>query len=97
MYLKNGKNKITSYYSFKTLHDLINADEKNENLGERFFKAVVVDILVENLESREDLKYKMSEEDIEKIADEMINNEVIWEVIEEHINNSLLDYKIEEV
>lgn len=97
MYLKNGKNKITSYYSFKILQDLINADEKNENLGKRFFKAVVVDILVENLGSREDLKYKMSEEDIEKVADEMINNEVIWEVIEEHINNSLLDYKIEEV
>ena len=40
-----------------------------------------------------DYNYSISENEIEKVANEILQNNVIWEVIDEHISQELWKYE----
>ena len=80
------KNKKLNYEEIKELNNKMQ-DIKNE-----YWKSIVVGF-IENVMEIGDYNYNISENDIEKIANEILQNNVIWEVIDEHISQELWKYE----
>lgn len=92
MYLEDSNKKLKTYKEFEELNNLVNDDTTNFNIGVRFFKCLIVSFL-ENISQTGDYKYSISEEEINKIANNLMNNNVVWEVIDEHISQELMNYE----
>lgn len=80
------KNKKLNYEEIKELNNKMQ-DIKNE-----YWKSIVVGF-IENVMEVEDYNYSISENEIEKVADEISRNDIIWEVIDEHISQELGQYE----
>lgn len=94
MYLKDENKKMNSFKEFEELYNLQEKDNNNFNIAFKFFKYFVISN-IENLKNNEDYNYSISEKDINKIADSLVNNDTIWEIIDEHIEEELSNYEIE--
>ena len=81
------KNKKLNYEEIKELNNKIQ-DIKNE-----YWKSIVIGF-IENVMEVGDYNYSISENEIEKVADEISRNDIIWEVIDEHISQELGQYEI---
>lgn len=81
------KNKKLNYEEIKELNNKMQ-DIKNE-----YWKSIVVGF-IENVMEIGDYDYNISENEIEKVANEILQNNVIWEVIDEHISQELGQYEI---
>ena len=80
------KNKKLNYEEIKELNNKMQ-DIKNE-----YWKSIVVGF-IENVMEVGDYDYNISENEIEKVANEILQNNVIWEVIDEHISQELWKYE----
>lgn len=94
MYLKDENKKMNSFKEFEELYNLQEKDNNNFNIAFKFFKYFVISN-IENLKNNEDYNYSISEKDINKIADNLVNNDTIWEIIDEHIGEELSNYEVE--
>lgn len=94
MYLKDENKKMNSFKEFEELYNLQEKDNNNFNIAFKFFKYFVISN-IENLKNNEDYNYSISEKDINKIADNLVNNDTIWEIIDEHIEEELSNYEVE--
>lgn len=94
MYLKDENKKMNSFKEFEELYNLQEKDNNNFNIAFKFFKYFVISN-IENLKNNEDYNYSISEKDINKIADSLVNNDTIWEIIDEHIEEELSNYEVE--
>ena len=94
MYLKDENKKMNSFKEFEELYNLQEKDNNNFNIAFKFFKYFVISN-IENLKNNEDYNYSISEKDINKIADSLVNNDTIWEIIDEHIGEELSNYEVE--
>ena len=68
--------------------------EKNLKIdsAETYWKALVLGFITNMLEV-EDYSYKLSEIDIKVIVDSLLNNDTIFEVIDEHISYELMNFE----
>lgn len=94
MYLEDENKKMNSFKEFEELYNLQEKDNNNFNIAFKFFKYFVISN-IENLKNNEDYNYSISEKDINKIADNLVNNDTIWEIIDEHIGEELSNYEVE--
>ena len=94
MYLKDENKKMNSFKEFEELYNLQEKDNNNFNIAFKFFKYFVISN-IENLKNNENYNYSISEKDINKIADNLVNNDTIWEIIDEHIGEELSNYEVE--
>lgn len=95
MYLKDSNKKLNKFEDFKRLYDLQEKDSQNFNISFKFFKYFIITWL-KNLSGGEviDYHYSISEEEINKIANNLIKNDEIWNVVDESIANELEKYEV---
>lgn len=94
MYLENENKKMNTFKEFEELYKLQEKDNNNFNIAFKFFKYFIISN-IENLKNDENYCYSISEKDINKIADNLVNNDTIWEIIDEHIEEELSEYEMQ--
>lgn len=82
------KNKKLNYKEIKELNN------KMRDIKDEYWKSIVVGF-IENVMEVGDYDYNISENEIEEIANEILQNNVIWEVIDEHISQELEQYEVD--
>lgn len=92
MYLENCYEKLTEHEEFEKLSNLTNNDTMNFNIGMRFFKCLITSFL-ENISGAGDYDFSISEYEINCIADKLMQNGSLWEIIDENISKELQNYE----
>lgn len=82
------KNKKLNYKEIKELNN------KMRDIKDEYWKSIVIGF-IENVMEVGDYNYSISENEIEKVADEILRNDIIWEVIDEHISQELMQYEVD--
>ncbi len=72
-------------------------DELRENCNSNvFWKSLVVDQIMSNLNQKDNCSYNIKLTDIEKIVDNVTGNDELWQTLDEIINKELREYETED-
>lgn len=82
----------TEKLDYKKLSKLQDELRKNYN-SNVFWKSLVVDQIMSNLEQKENCEYNLKQTDIEKIVDKVISNNELWQTLDEVIGRELIKYE----
>lgn len=78
---------------YLTFEDLADMEQNNEiKDAKSFWKAMLLGFIV-NIMEVGDYKYKLTKEDIDKIAEDLWGNENIYGIIDSEISYALMDYE----
>lgn len=79
--------------------EYLSRNERNEiikkipkNVSRNYFKTLIIDY-INNIEDYGEYIYKIKEEDIENIIDNLIENDLIWDTIDTEISQELFKFK----
>lgn len=81
-------NKKLSYEDIKNLEDTIEIDH-----CEKFFRSQLIEFINNIIEMKGKNCYKITEENMEDIINNLMGNDDIWEVIDEQISLELIPYE----
>ncbi len=69
-------------------------DELRKNCNSNvFWKSLVVDQIISNLDQKDNCSYNIKQTDIEKIADKVTSNNELWQTLDEVIGRELIKYE----
>lgn len=94
MYLEDSNKKLSKFEDFENLKKIQEKDSGNFNIAFRFFKYFIISLL-DSLNEVGENNYSISEKEINKIADNLVNNDEIWENIDDNITRELKKYEVE--